>query len=84
MSMKYIAILLGALSTTAQADTFRCGQTLLVAGKPDSPTWYEVKAKCGKPKASKGYRWVYEAPNKTITVLVFNDIGQLVAVHKGY
>ena len=80
--MKYIAILLGVLLSTAQADTFRCGQTMLAAGKPNGPTWYEVQRDCGKPDDSKGYRWIYEAPSGTVTVLVFNDIGQLVAIHR--
>ncbi len=60
----------------------RCGQKLVVEGLRIGITQYEVIRDCGIPIARKGNRWIYEFPGRNLNILVFNDAGQLTAIHK--
>ncbi len=65
-----------AISTGTVADPgFRCGNDLVQAGVGTSR--YLVLQKCGEPTYRDGYRWYYDRGGAFLTVLVFNDGGEL-------
>ena len=67
---------------SASASSLRCGSTLITEGLRVGVTQYEVAKLCGEPAAKKGNRWVYDLPVNKISILVFDSVGQLIAIHK--
>ena len=67
---------------SALATGFRCGSALITEGLRVGITQYEVAKLCGEPAAKKGNRWIYDRPVDKINILVFDSVGQLVAIHK--
>ena len=81
---KLFTILLLSLfaSEAVLADNFICGTKIIQSGLRVGLTQYEVARDCGEPIAVKGDRWIYVRSGKKITILVFDDSGQLVAIDK--
>jgi hypothetical protein len=81
---KLFTILLLSLfaSETVLANNFICGTKIIQSGLRVGLTQYEVARDCGEPVAVKGDRWIYVRSGKEITILVFDDSGQLVAIDK--
>jgi hypothetical protein len=81
---KLFTVLLLSLfaSETVLADNFICGTKIIQSGLRVGLTQYEVARDCGEPVAVKGDRWIYVRSGKKITILVFDDSGQLVAIDK--
>lgn len=79
-----IAVLFISLFTIqiASATSFRCGSELIIEGLRVGITQYEVAKLCGEPADRKGNRWIYDRPGENINILVFDSVGQLVAIHK--
>jgi hypothetical protein len=79
-----IAALFISLFTTqsALATGFRCGSAHIIEGLRVGITQYEVTKLCGEPVAKNGNRWIYDRPVDNISILVFDSVGQLVAIHK--
>ena len=74
----HLLVMLGliAFSTSSVADPgFRCGNDLLQTGVGTSR--YLVLKKCGEPTYRDGYRWYYDRGEAFLTVLVFDDNGEL-------
>ncbi len=67
---------------SASATSFRCGSALITEGLRVGITQYEVAKLCGEPAAKKGNRWIYDRPVDNVSILVFDSVGQLVAIHK--
>jgi hypothetical protein len=82
--MKLFTVLLLSLfaSEAVLADNFICGTKIIQSGLRVGLTQYEVARDCGEPVAVKGDRWIYVRSGKEITILVFDDSGQLVAIDK--
>lgn len=66
----------------ASANSLRCGSTLVTEGLRVGVTQYEVAKLCGEPAAKEGNRWIYDRPMDNINILVFDSVGQLIAIHK--
>jgi hypothetical protein len=81
---KLFTVLLLSLfaSEAVLADNFICGTKIIQSGLRVELTQYEVARDCGEPVAVKGDRWIYVRSGKKITILVFDDSGQLVAIDK--
>ena len=81
---KLFTVLLLSLfaSEAVLADNFICGTKIIQSGLRVGLTQYEVARDCGEPVAVKGDRWIYVRSGKKITILMFDDSGQLVAIDK--
>ena len=68
---------------SALAKNFRCGTELFPSNLRIGVTQYEIAKSCGEPVARKGNRWIYDRrPTEKITILVFDEVGRLVAIEK--
>ncbi len=79
-----VILLVSLLSAqSALAKNFRCGTELFPSNLRIGVTQYEIAKSCGEPVARKGNRWIYDRrPNERITILVFDEMGRLVAIEK--
>ena len=64
----------------ALADSVRCGSHILSTGGRHGPDKYEVLKKCGEPTTRAGNTWIYEKPNVSRNVLVFDASGRLMRI----
>ena len=81
LASTFVLIILLVITQGLGAESIRCGTNLIQSELRVGVTEYEVNRDCGAPVARKGNRWLYERPGVGIKILVFNDAGQLVAVH---
>lgn len=78
-----VALLISLITIqSALASNFRCGSAIITEGLRIGITQYEVAKLCGEPTTKKGNRWIYDRPIDKISILVFDSVGQLVAIHK--
>jgi len=76
-----VLLLLLFSSETVLADSIVCGTKIIQSGLRVGLTEFEVTRDCGGPVAVRGNRWIYVRPDKSLVILVFNDVG-LTAIFK--
>jgi hypothetical protein len=69
--------LLTLMLESALADSVRCGSHIISTGERHGTDKYEVLKKCGEPTIRAGNTWIYEKPNASKSVMVFDASGKL-------
>jgi hypothetical protein len=64
----------------AFADSMRCGTHVISSGQRQGTDKYEVLKKCGEPTTRAGDTWIYEKPNGSKAVMVFDALGKLSSI----